>query len=263
MRFRLSLNVKRGSVLPLNYQYPISSWIYKCINNADSVFAKMLHEKGYPGYNSSKKFKFFNFSRLQVPDYDIYEDRMIIKSDEVGLNVSFLIEGAAERFISGVFQNQHCGIGDAKSQVDFHVGRIEAKPEYLSDKLFIITGSPIVIAKPKTEGEKYAKYLSPLDDGYEAHFCQNLIRKYESYMNYIGNSVTEAINEPLSWKLEKGAKVRKAGVTIKANTPQQSQVIGYNYQFSVAGPEEILKIGLSAGFGEKNSLGFGYGRVKI
>lgn len=253
----MTLSVKRGSVLPLNYQYPLSSWIYKCINRADSGFAEFLHQQGYTGTKAGKPFKFFTFSKLDVPKREIYEDRMIIQSEAVFLTLSFLIEQAAEKFITGVFQQQHVGLGDQKSQVDFEVSGIEARPTPIGEQIVLRTASPIVVSKPEMRGDKmHATFISPKDDGYKDYFLQNLIRKYESYASYTGDSISTTFDQAMDWELMQGA-VRSRLVTVKASTPAQTKVRGYDYQFKLTAPAPLVRIGLLAGFGEKNSLGFG------
>ncbi len=36
-----------GNTLPINYQYALSSWIYKVIASADEQYSAFLHEKGF------------------------------------------------------------------------------------------------------------------------------------------------------------------------------------------------------------------------
>lgn len=50
---------------------------------------------------------------------------------------------------------------------------------------------------------------------------------------------------------------RQKGITIKAGTPQQSKLVGYQYNFKIKADAELLRMGYYCGFGEKNSLGFG------
>lgn len=261
MRFLISLHVKRGSVLPINYQYPLSSWIYKCINRADSEFAAFLHAQGYQGTRAGKAFKFFTFSKLNIPKREVYQDRIIIKSQVVSFTLSFLVEQAAEKFITGVFQHQHAGIGDKQSQVDFEVGSIEARPVPVKEALLIKTISPVVVSRPQlTRGKLSALFMSPEDEEYSHYFIQNLIRKYESYAAFTGNSISADHLQNLSWTLQAGG-VRSSLQTIKANTPAETKVKGYNYTFKITAPPPLMRIGLLAGFGEKNSLGFGCGEV--
>jgi CRISPR/Cas system endoribonuclease Cas6 (RAMP superfamily) len=44
MRFKLLLHTSKGSLLPFNYQYPLSAAIYKIIQRADREFALFLHD---------------------------------------------------------------------------------------------------------------------------------------------------------------------------------------------------------------------------
>lgn len=263
MRFQLTLSVKRGSMLPLNYQYPLSSWIYKCINQSDGKFASYLHEKGYPGNKAGKPFKFFTFSKIQVSQKDIYQDRMVVLSNEIKLIVSFLIEGTAEHFIRGAFQNQHVGIGDQKSQMDFEIVRIEVKPAAINETVHVRTISPIVISQPVLKNSKMqAKFLAPTDAGYQEYFFNNLIRKYESYANYTGIALTPTFQNDMKFELHKD-KVLSRLIMIKSGTAAQTQIRGFDYSFSLTAPYELVRIGMLAGFGEKNSLGFGCGEVVL
>jgi CRISPR-associated endoribonuclease Cas6 len=47
-------------------------------------------------------------------------------------------------------------------------------------------------------------------------------------------------------------------ITLKPYTPQQSKVRGFLFSFSLTAPEEIHRLIMGAGFGEKNAQGFGW-----
>ena len=53
------------------------------------------------------------------------------------------------------------------------------------------------------------------------------------------------------------SKPKSRLITIKANTPHESKLRGYLFDFKIKAPAEVIKLGYYAGFGEKNSLGFG------
>lgn len=196
-----------------------------------------------------------------MPKKEIYQDRMVLQCPEVYLQLSFLVETAAEKFITGVFQHQHAGIGDSKSQVDFEVGRIEARPVPVRATMELQTLSPIVVSAPDLSGSKMkARYLSPEEEDYKAYFLKNLIRKYESYASYTGNSISTGWEPTLDWELLPG-RVKSRLETIKAGTKAESKVRGFDYRFRIQAPPPLMRIGLLAGFGEKNSLGFGFGEV--
>ena len=56
---------------------------------------------------------------------------------------------------------------------------------------------------------------------------------------------------------QSNGKARSKLITIKQGTPEETKVKGYLYEFTVEGPPELIRMGYYAGFGEKNSLGFG------
>ncbi len=65
MRFNLRLHTEKFSLVPFNYQYPLSAAIYKIIQSADHAFAAFLHDTGYG--KGHKSFKLFTFSDIKTP----------------------------------------------------------------------------------------------------------------------------------------------------------------------------------------------------
>lgn len=62
MRFGITFNrTGKQRMLPMDYQYYLSAWIYKVLKQADSDFASFLHEKGY-GQSETKLYKLFCFA---------------------------------------------------------------------------------------------------------------------------------------------------------------------------------------------------------
>lgn len=48
MRIKITFKLcGKKQVLPFNYQYPVSAWIYKVLGRADKEFTRMLHDLGY------------------------------------------------------------------------------------------------------------------------------------------------------------------------------------------------------------------------
>ena len=125
IKFKLS---GKKQILPLNYQYPISAWIYKIIEKADTNFARILHEYGYKT-EKGKVFKLFTFSKLNFPKntWKILpnSDRMEIKARNAFLKVSFMLPEQTEKFVIGLFKEQKVFIGDKISGIDMMV---ETKP---------------------------------------------------------------------------------------------------------------------------------------
>lgn len=257
MRFKLTCSILKAgrNVLPVNYQYELSAWIYHTLHQANPAFSEWLHEKGYT--KGTQRFKFFTFSKFEIPKggYRIEGDRLVVQADEISLLISFLMEEAAVPFITGLFQNQEFVVGDRESRIKMKVIRVERLPDpVFKNEMEFITLSPLVVSKSRmNEGGNGTAYLSPEDTGYEKLFLQNLARK-------VWNAGTDSLQAPeisnhYSFKLIGPA--RKKGITFKANTPQQTKVIGYEYKFRIVAPPEWIRVGYFAGFGEKNSEGMG------
>ena len=257
MRFKITLHTDRTKgeiILPINYQYELSSFIYRTIHAGNHEFGKWLHENGF--ITEDKKFKLFTFSRFQIPNYKQYKDRLIILSDELSFSLSFLPFKITEAFISGAFKHQSFSIGDKESRVNFIIQGIEAmkEPDFKKEIQFKAL-SPIVVTTNQYKDQRYGQYLKPGDDHYAAILKNNLVRKYKAFCDFNGSEYDP--NKIDGFKFDFINKPRKKGVDIKVNTPQKSHIIGYQYEFAVSGPGELIRTGYYAGFGEKNSLGFG------
>jgi len=270
MRFKLTLKITgHGKLLPINYQYELSSWIYKVIGQADQEFSAFLHQQGYA--LGHKKFKLFTFSPLDIRPFRVHQktERIEIVGHQVQLTISFMIDRAAEEFVKGLFMNQRLGLGDKHSQVDFEVTQVESLApgrRGLAPPLFWETLprqryralSPICISVKK-DHSPYPQYLSPHDAEYEGFFVKHLKEKWTAHQKNLstaGDFLQVADTNQISLKIL-SKKPRSRLVKLKANTPDETRVRGWLFEFELTAPVEIQELGYYAGFGEKNSMGFG------
>lgn len=249
MRIRLKLQRAggRSQTIPINYQYELAAWIYKVIHTSSPDFSRWLHEEGYS--YEKKRFKHFTFSNLKVGKRRINGDRLEILSDEIEMQIGFGIPESVHHFITGIFQNQEFSIGDRISRAHLAVSQVEqlSEPSELqSVRLRAI--SPICVSAGNMG--KSARYLSPADNIYSNHLTQNLQSRYASI--YPHKPVPEG-----AVRIIPRGEPRSRLVTIKAHTPQESRVRGYQFPFEVTGPAELLRLGYESGFGERGSMGFG------
>jgi len=239
-------------MLPIDYQYYLSAWIYKVIENADKNFAEFLHSQGY--CDGSKKFKLFNYSPLNFGRPLMWKEKSLfeIRTNIITIKVSFLLNEAAEKFVLGLFNQQQAYIGDRFNGIDLTVEQVERLQDTeIEETMHYCAISPIVISWKEKEN-KYAKYLSPEDSRYSDLFKNHLLNQYSTIPN------VKTLAETFDFKFTLKNKPKSKLITIKPYTREQSKIRGFIYNFDLTAPTEIHKLILSCGAGEKNSMGFGW-----
>lgn len=253
MRLKLTFEqTKPNQLIPVNYQYYISSFIYKTIQQASSGHAQWLHDSAFSLGN--KKFKLFTFSRLNLHRFALEKKYFRLLSETIELKVSLFLEETLTNFVKGLFLGSSMEIHGLGIKSFFSVKFIESipEPEYTGEMTFK-TDSPIFLSK-KIDGISGAVYLKPGDEDYTEYFIRNLEEKYASYLSYCGKpSNGESVRYV---QILTPAKLN--GITIKEGTPEETNLKAYHYTFRISAPDDLLRLAYSAGFGSKNSMGFGY-----
>lgn len=257
MRLQMILEKLPGgeSVLPINYQYELSAWIYKTIHRSDTDFASWLHEQGYT--HEGHRFKHFTFSNIKVSQRRIEGDRLHVFSNQVEMQLGFGIPDSVQHFIQGVFQEQRMSLGDRISRADFVVRNVSVLPEPpLKGVVSFRTLSPVCLTAGSEESEKRTgTYLGPEQANYGDLLGENLRRRFASL--FPDRPLPDG---PVRVTLTSEARSRL--VHIKAHTAQSTKVRGFLFQGTLSGPEELLPIAYDSGLGEKGSLGFGCMEVR-
>ncbi len=257
MRLKLTLNrTTRQRMLPMDYQYYISAWIYKVLKQADKDFARFLHEKGY-GQSETKLYKLFCFSRLNFGKPGLWKEKKLfeISAREIQVRISFDVNQAATNFIKGLFMSQEFYLGDKFNGIDFQVTGVEALPEpVFSETMHYRLETPWVVSF-KTETDKYPQYLSPGDDRFDALAIKHLVEKYNNTRN-----PPPVLPEQIKFNRTTGFK--RAGYVMKPGTPEESRIVGNLFDFELTAPEEIHRMIWGAGVSEKSSAGFGWVEIK-
>ncbi|MCF8219475.1 MAG: CRISPR-associated endoribonuclease Cas6 [Bacteroidales bacterium] len=252
MRFKLTLTrTSKQRMLPMEYMYYISAWIYKVIGKADKEFAQFLHDKGY-GASDTKLYKLFCFSPLNFGKPKLWKEKKLfeIKNHEISLQLAFDVQEAASHFIQGLFLEQEFYLGDKFNGIDFKVTKVEALPEpEFTETMHYRLKTPWIVSY-KVEGSNVPKYLKPGDD----HFYEQSVRHIaEKYKNIRGEEIPA--NE-IDFK--PGEDYKRAGYVIKPNTPEQTRVVGNLFDFELTAPVKTHRMIWNAGVSEKSSIGFGW-----
>ncbi|SMO80769.1 CRISPR-associated protein, Cas6 family [Saccharicrinis carchari] len=255
MRLKITLNrTSRQRMLPMDYQYLISAWIYKVLKQADKDFASFLHEKGY-GLSDTKLYKLFCFSRLDFGKPKMWKERKLfeIKEQEITLQISFDVSEAATHFIKGLFMSQEFYLGDRFNGIDFKVTSVEAlaEPEF-SETMHYRLQTPWVVSY-KPEGRKYAQYLKPNEPMFNTLSVKHLKEKF------LNTRKDGTIETPIVLKLCGPSK--RSGFLVKSGTNKETRVVGNIFDFELQAPIELQKMLWNAGVSEKSSSGFGWCEV--
>jgi len=259
MRLQLTLDITgKNNVLPINYQYELSSWIYKVLNFGDKDFTDWLHEKGF--VSEKKRFKLFTFSNLRVENHRVEGDRLVLGNGKASVIVSFYPVEMFEPFVMGIFKERQFGLGDKRSAVDFVVSQVEKLPEPgFKDDMAFSSISPIHVAWRNDGGR--IEHLAPDHPRYEELLFGNLYSKYEAYQQY-----KEAPVEAFDLKecrFEATNTPKRKVITIKSNTVQQSKIAAYSFNFRVQAPVPLSRIMYYCGAGKANSQGCGCCEVML
>ena len=259
MRFNITLQaLDRNIVLPINYQYPLSSWIYHTLEQGDRELADFLHEEGY-GDSGHQRFKFYSFSELRTPGARVRGNRLLLSQPKIRFSISFLTDRAAQTLIMGLFRrSEPSWLGDHISGGYFKVSAVEMQMlPVLHDQVDFRTVSPAVvsIADPNTDGSLGKRFLSPQDEGYDKQLIGNLRRKFTAARK--AGLIEMTNSDPVIDYQLLSRTVKEKRIDLMRGQPGYTRVRGYKFQFSLRAPEEVLRLALLAGVGEKNAMGFG------
>ncbi len=260
MEFKLILELDRrfGDNLPFNYQYEQSAVIYRILSQADERYSSWLHENGYV-LNGSKRFKLFSYSPF------IFERvRAVPKSGCLNIignyavwYTNFIPEKSTTDFIKGVFEHKSFTIGNKDFKVAFNIVGVESLPSIdLSEEMRFSTLSPVCVKQH--EGRKI-QYLSPDDPLFAKGILKGVLSKYESYH---GLPYPEADSLHMQFTVDNSLTIKSKVITIKADTPAETKVKGYLFNFKMKMPAELMKLAIEGGIGEQCSQGFGFIKAK-
>ncbi|MBK9336387.1 MAG: CRISPR-associated endoribonuclease Cas6 [Lewinellaceae bacterium] len=260
MQFKITLCcLDEHPVLPVNYQYELSAWIYGVLQNADAGYAAFLHGHGYT--TGRKSFKLFCFSQLRVPKFRIEGDRLHVQSREISFVIGFYVDRTAEEFVRGLFAGRQFRLGDRESQARLAVQTVEMRPLCLpegTEPLRVRALSPVVVARKRPDDQP-DEYLAPDDPDFGRLLMLNLLEKYRA---------ATGAEPPAWWDTDRFAyrvaldrEPRSKLIKIKSDTKAQTKVKGWMFDFELDAPRELLEIGLLAGWGRHNAEGFGCGEV--
>ncbi len=264
MRFKLTFTVDRVKsplpILPVQYQYPVSCWIYKTIREGNPDYRGWLKKNGF--ISSKQVFKLFNFSNflLDEGDYEIRGDRIMLLNDELTMILSSLVKVDISEYVKGLFTGQELSLGDKKSRVFFNISRVTPMEEDIPEQPRLKLISPVVVSSESIpeENKMPGSFLIPGDEEYKYYFFKNLVQK-EMINN--GNDPAKAAMDLEDIELDILSDPVRVPTPIKSGNEDPTNIPAYRFEFQIKAPEHLIRCGMNAGFGVLNSKGFGCAEV--
>lgn len=259
MRLKLSLlpmQNQQSIAVPINYNYPIHSAIYKLLAKVAPDYATWLHDHGYASENQ-RRMKMFVFSKLDIPRVRRVKRTLEGRSDQLWiLHIASPMEDEfIQNFVLSLFEKQHIEIGGKQAVGRFQINSVEAIPEpTFKSSMRGKTCSPLIVSKRREDGSTH--YLRVTDADLSSALRNNLVQKYQIAYNHPLHNTSFQIEFDSEYISRKGERIYKL-ITIKEGSREQTQYKGIEAPFSLTGTPELLQIAWHCGLGEKNAMGFG------
>jgi len=220
----------------------------------------LLIGTSYESLHDKVRYKFFCFSNLVPPTRII--SRGSLRTLVISSPDDDFIRTIQERLVA------HQGLPVRLGRMIFKVERVERRkvmlPSSIDEEIVLTSGTPIVVRIPPYRWKEYGiqprkgyrfvywrseytptAFIKQLED--------NVAKKYSEYFS---------AEEQTSLSLFEKLKFRKQVAVPLWMRGEETTVIGTLWEFYFGPTDEtkrkILQFGLDAGFGEMNSLGFGF-----
>lgn len=251
MRFKLILLIKPdtfGNILPVSYQYELSSCIFKKMTENKLLYNNWMRMNGFIE-NNNFQYRLFSISNFYIPHIKVEQDRLYLLTKRIQVWISFLPERGTKEFVESVFTNTTLLIGDKKSRVNFYVEQITANTEEPTEhNMQYLSLSPIVFSCLRANHS--VEYITPDNSEYLEIMKQNILNKYKLLYG-------KEFSLENNWNFKILSEPKRKGIFIKRFTPNETKVIGYMYKFSIQMHPILQKIIYHTGLGDKINLGFG------
>lgn len=209
--------------------------------------ARKIHEKG-TSFNG-RVFRLFTFSRL-IGEYKISADKRWIRfPSKCSIVISSPIDEILRSVASRLLNSPILRIGFNQTTIESL--QAENVPVMEDPHIRVRTLSPIVAYNTlkRMDGRKYTLYHQPSEKEFATLLHHNLLRKLAAMAEW-----SEAVS-PGDLSSEFAVSCSNARLHILKY--RDFIIKGYSGTFRISGSPILLRMGIEAGFGSKNSQGFG------
>jgi CRISPR-associated endoribonuclease Cas6 len=225
--------------------------IYRLLERSSSAYATFLHEQGYGA--ADRLFKLFTFSPLFGQPRQVVAGHLRLETTAVTWYITSPVEAFIRHLVQGILSLDRLEIAG----VPFSITQAETLPEPpFMDEMRFTCLSPLTMSV-RTTGQRWALYLAPDDPQFAAAIRANLGRKYALVQSLQGKAREVPRDKAFSLTFDPHYRARHKGRISKLIDYKGTKIRGYQAPFTVTGPPELLRMGYTCGFGDRNSQGFG------
>jgi len=268
LELRLSFEQHDNNCLPVNNQYELAGFVYKMLAEADQKYANEMHRYGLK--SGLRTFKYFTFSRIHLSrnSYQFKGDHLQLKSGKATWKISFSLPATGFFLFQSLLDNRSLTVGNHSHKAVFAIDEVAFvridQEKYHHNRFW--AESPICVSKPMDmgDGRLVGQYLEPDHPEFSVRLIKNLWQKlYQLDPEHELCSDKKTLLEILqNHRFEVTKKPKSKLITLKNGKTDQTKVRGYLFEFMLDIPEPLLQVGLGAGMGEKNAMGFGMVSLK-
>lgn len=281
MRLRLTIRpLQKPCSITLNYNYYLSSAIYRWIEASSPEYSARLHERGFQPEGMRRRFKHFCFSQLVVEKRQVREGRLHILSPIITWYVGMPVEESLQHFVFGLFEKQHFFI--ESPDIRFAVEQVEALPEPAwSSPMHFRMLSPVTVSvpidrtstSPDGRTKLSAQYLLPDDPRLSQALRNNILNKWRSLcrsesLSDLQDSGSDRLSDlqdvAFTCSLDQKFIADRGGpgkitklITIRERQEGETKVRAFMCPLTIEGDVRLIRLAYESGLGEKNSMGFG------
>ena len=259
MRLALRLlPTQKETLIPLNYQYPLSAAIYKILRQASPDYAAFLHDRGYQA-PSGRLMKLFTFSKLLNPFTRLRGDMLLSHKGYWMLQIgSPMQDDFVRNFVMGLFESAEIAMGGKGWHTAFQIEQVETLglPEFKQRMRFKCLSPITASTMVEKDGKLRLLYYRHDTPGLSEALRKNLLQKHQLIHD------KPAENQELRFYFEARDRPRSKLITIKEGTPEETRHKAFESHFTLDGSPELMRTGWECGLGERGSQGFGMITVK-
>ncbi len=246
MRLILTLESTCRYAYDLRYHNKLQGFVYSLMRGTE-----------YEGLHDSKGYKFFCFSNIYPPfDAEPGDSRYLVLSSPDDELIRVFAEALLER--------ERINVGDMR----FILKEMRVAKPRVGRRVELVTRTPVVLRIPRHRFAEYGierehpyVYWRP-DISFDAFLRQledNLAKKFRSFT---GAELDEGAVFPLFQRFVFKKQVCNHVLIREREVRVFGSLWEFHFSRLTGQQRELLSFGMDAGFGERNSLGFGFVEIK-